>query len=592
MSSPNLSSSSPLNEEEDELLNEVDANLFTTISYSQISKDANRRHLLTTPQDWTSIISSTACSSSSSTDSPGKKEPFLVEVEEVNNSDCEDIAIAKPVKKIRNQYRIVPRAMHVLRQDSRRQYMTMFVNVMNSYDDSLTKAFVKKFASRSIFFVGDLNSVAMRQAKVLQLPTLTPRVVVRGMANVAGFLTATWKMTPDRVIRMENVQLKTFSNSECCELTASLILTGTYLYVVTAPSLAETVEQQLQRMSLQEKHKDSGSSGNTSSNASMSGSSSSSVHGSLPNKRTKKETTSSRSSSITATSNPDVESTSSNTGPSPARKRPNQQTMPNGAQMPNPAAIRAMAAMALAKGGFDPSSIPPDVLASLRAMAGGNQGTGSAIPAALSALMNAGGNQDGGESPILAVMKERLGKMQQLMQQQQEQAIRLASPSQIDVKQEQSKQISPPHSAASGGNSSLQDLLSNAPGLQHIFNQHVQSMQGQSSTSSTNNPPAIDPSNPLAGDNLHMLQEIVRQRQLRAQNIGTQPFSDSSPSHRAVFASAATSARSPPTDSLSTFFSANNRLSVPVEHTMRVCIKIRVNQDKEIEWIHFVQEDQ
>jgi ribosomal protein L12E/L44/L45/RPP1/RPP2 len=247
--------------------NNATSSVYSTLSRSSL--EFIHSTLTTTPTLTSSHIPSISNSSSSNSPDPFKQagdisiyfsttttrsilnDPHAIET----TCTLLDAKAKLPPKRIkqRNQYRIVPRAMYIVRQDTRRQYATMLLNVLNSYQSELITAFLVRYATPTMFFVGDLQHIVKKQADFFQNPTLslTPRLVVRGVQAAASFLVGSNHLSPDRIFRIAEdpmthvpqVTLKTFSNTECCELTATFIITGTYLYVVSPISLAETVQQ-------------------------------------------------------------------------------------------------------------------------------------------------------------------------------------------------------------------------------------------------------------------------------------------------------------------------------------------------------------
>ncbi len=195
-------------------------------------------------------------------------------------TDNSSISISEPrgipkVKRQRNRYRMLPRAMYILRQDTRRQYMHMLVNVMNSYDGGLVRSFLNKFAAPDMMFIGELvpfSSLRPHMARDQQLcpsfvssgkakPLISPNIVIRGIERVGNLMCSSCLISPDRVITAlsqptttvnssiptghTHIELRTFSNSEYCELSGKFSIKATYRNNATPLSLAQQVHQRV-----------------------------------------------------------------------------------------------------------------------------------------------------------------------------------------------------------------------------------------------------------------------------------------------------------------------------------------------------------
>ncbi len=181
------------------------------------------------------------------------------------NTSSSNSSITNPqIKpKIRNQYRVLPRAMHILRNDVRRQYGHMLVNVLNSYDPQLLHAFLTKFASPNVIFVGEFGRWASPQHQFPIWRSLVgntrnyefvPNISVQGIDRFVSFMRSSWVLTPDRTIKPINdcFELKTFSNSECCEISGLFELKATFIYNITPTSLVQLLRERLQMVLLQQ----------------------------------------------------------------------------------------------------------------------------------------------------------------------------------------------------------------------------------------------------------------------------------------------------------------------------------------------------
>jgi hypothetical protein len=96
------------------------------------------------------------------------------------------------------------------------------------------------------------------------LPSV-PRVAVFGVEKVFNFLSSSFLVSPDRVISPLSsehgmtaagdltCELKTFSNSEYCELTTKLVIKATHILPITPGTLVESIQQRALFASLAER---------------------------------------------------------------------------------------------------------------------------------------------------------------------------------------------------------------------------------------------------------------------------------------------------------------------------------------------------
>ena len=167
------------------------------------------------------------------------------------------------LKRKRTQYPTIPRAMHVLKKDIRRQYMLMFTNVFNSYDSNLFQSFVDTMATPSLLLKGEQDSSRSPQIlKSTHLHTTTsslvfndkPSFTLAGKALTKFFFIVAHLLSPDQVIQIEDTKLKTYSGSECCQLISKISLKGTYFMegVKLNQLVEQTIKLQMQQHAKQD----------------------------------------------------------------------------------------------------------------------------------------------------------------------------------------------------------------------------------------------------------------------------------------------------------------------------------------------------
>ena len=179
----------------------------------------------------------------------------------VKSSNRSGSLVDKPRRKRKPApYRLLPRPVHILKHDLRRQYMQMFVNTVNSNDIHMLLSFLSTFAVPDLVMTGKVdlkrllpknhlpteeemeklraaanaqqqhNSPRPRQSGPLSLATMTYDWNTKGRSLIAAFYGCSQLLKPDQVMRIENTKIKTFSNTTACELSADIIMDITHIF--------------------------------------------------------------------------------------------------------------------------------------------------------------------------------------------------------------------------------------------------------------------------------------------------------------------------------------------------------------------------
>ena len=145
-----------------------------------------------------------------------------------NNSSNEDFSRRKRKRK----YYLVNDFPVVFKNDLRRRYPTMFMNVLNQNDSQLLRQFYNSFASINCRHVSYMPTIA--DSLLPGLPTPTSNNTV---ATFADLRTVT---IPDGTVQLEACQIKRWKGQEGCHINMKVIMKGTKVYEVPLEDLVAT----------------------------------------------------------------------------------------------------------------------------------------------------------------------------------------------------------------------------------------------------------------------------------------------------------------------------------------------------------------
>jgi hypothetical protein len=170
------------------------------------------------------IISSSSLSSSSSDD------------ENRGKNSSSNSSIALPGYK--NQSVSMPR---IVKTDIRRRYSFMFANVLNSYDCNLIDSFIQKFSEPSVSFEKE--------------NMYDTSVALSGTTLLSTYFCLSQQMSPDKVVRITDTQIKQRSDRTGSELVSNFDVSLTKIFDVHPTLIADSVLCQFQDLSLENKKK-------------------------------------------------------------------------------------------------------------------------------------------------------------------------------------------------------------------------------------------------------------------------------------------------------------------------------------------------
>lgn len=130
--------------------------------------------------------------------------------------------------RIRDRTRHLP--LRIFKNDIRRQYAQMFINVINNYDDNVISSFFRTYASPEV----EIDK---------HCPYVTPLyssvdIALQGIPQVALYWMAILKVVPDIVYDVENVRIVTSSESDECRIQCTVHATFSNFCMVAAPTIA------------------------------------------------------------------------------------------------------------------------------------------------------------------------------------------------------------------------------------------------------------------------------------------------------------------------------------------------------------------
>ncbi len=170
-----------------------------------------------------------------------------------SGSNCSSVTNKSKRKRKRAWFRLLPRAANIFKRDIRRQYMQMFVNTVNSGEVLLLLSFLSTFAvpdlvirgrvnlrrveSKRMSIENDINQILQcqlqsqkrycgaersHQVGPVSLPSMIYDWSIQGRSLVAAYYGCYQRFRPDRVLRLENTRIKSFSNTNACEILAEV----------------------------------------------------------------------------------------------------------------------------------------------------------------------------------------------------------------------------------------------------------------------------------------------------------------------------------------------------------------------------------
>jgi hypothetical protein len=169
------------------------------------------------------IISSSSLSSSSDDDDENR-----------GKNSSSNSSIALPGYK--NQPIAMPR---IVKTDIRRRYSFMFANVLNSYDCHLIDSFIQRFSEPSISF----EKENMHDTSV----------ALSGTTMLSTYFCLSQQMSPDKVVRITDTQIKQRSDRTGSELVSNFDVSLTKIYDVHPTLIADSVLCQFQDLSVENK---------------------------------------------------------------------------------------------------------------------------------------------------------------------------------------------------------------------------------------------------------------------------------------------------------------------------------------------------
>ena len=119
--------------------------------------------------------------------------------------------------------------MHrILNADIRKKFSFMFANVINSYDSHLLHAFFDKFTTSDVNYTKILNSSTIN---------------IVGNDLLSHYFIATLLLSPDKVIRLTDTNIKQRSDSREVELISEFELNFTKLYNYSPLTLIDSIKK-------------------------------------------------------------------------------------------------------------------------------------------------------------------------------------------------------------------------------------------------------------------------------------------------------------------------------------------------------------
>jgi hypothetical protein len=125
----------------------------------------------------------------------------------------------------------------------RQWYATATATAAATAVEDVTSTHSATHSNEAVTMETDTNAVTTVATTTPNVPYPQPKVFIQGNREVGLFLVSSCQFSPDRVFRLvdSRTEFKTFSNSECCELTAACSVAATFQYRVSGAKLAEQI---------------------------------------------------------------------------------------------------------------------------------------------------------------------------------------------------------------------------------------------------------------------------------------------------------------------------------------------------------------
>jgi hypothetical protein len=129
----------------------------------------------------------------------------------------------------------------IVKTDIRRRYSFMFANVLNSYDCNLIDSFIQRFSEPSVSFEKE--------------NMYDTSVALSGTTLLSTYFCLSQQMSPDKVVRITDTQIKQRSDRTGSELVSNFDVSLTKIFDVHPTLIADSVLCQFQDLSLENKKK-------------------------------------------------------------------------------------------------------------------------------------------------------------------------------------------------------------------------------------------------------------------------------------------------------------------------------------------------
>ncbi len=151
-----------------------------------------------------------------------------------NGPTQQAVTIPKRSRRIRGHFAIpIPR---ILKSDIRRKFVSMYENVMNSYNYHLISSYFQRF------FVPDVRF----EKKDIFTSPLKSSTILEGVQPVLSFFLLLLQICPDKITRVSEIQLKQSSDDiDRTEVACKFNVTNTAVYQMTVPQFFSIVKNEV-----------------------------------------------------------------------------------------------------------------------------------------------------------------------------------------------------------------------------------------------------------------------------------------------------------------------------------------------------------
>lgn len=152
------------------------------------------------------------------------------------SSNAAEVIQAKKKKYIRRRKKRFFPVYRVVKSDIRRNYLTMYINVMNSHDINLVASFLNTFTTPNIQYYS--NFLPGASQTVNSEKTVGGLVEYTGRMQRLAYIKGMFELVPDFIYRMTDPVIRTWSQSKRCQVECDLEVYGTIVHMITLKQLA------------------------------------------------------------------------------------------------------------------------------------------------------------------------------------------------------------------------------------------------------------------------------------------------------------------------------------------------------------------